>query len=102
VKTYKNISQLDQLDIEPGQTGEREISQEQEDRMVARGDIEVVGESKTEAETPEVPVEETEEKTPEQIEAEQAAAAEAAKKAEDEAQAAATQAEQRGSGRRGR
>jgi hypothetical protein len=43
VKTYKNISRVDQLDIEPGQTGERDIPKDQEDRMVARGSIEVVG-----------------------------------------------------------
>lgn len=41
--TYKNISSVTQLDIEPGQTGERDIPKDQEDRMVERGAIEVVG-----------------------------------------------------------
>jgi hypothetical protein len=42
VKKYKNISTLEQLGIEPGETGEREMHKDQEDRMVARGAIEVV------------------------------------------------------------
>jgi hypothetical protein len=42
VKTYKNISTLEQLGIEPGQTGQAEITKDQEDRMVSRGAIEVV------------------------------------------------------------
>jgi hypothetical protein len=42
VKTYKNISDLEQLGIEPGQTGEADIHPDQEARMIARGAIEVV------------------------------------------------------------
>jgi hypothetical protein len=85
MKTYKNISDVEQLDIAPGETGEREIPETQETRMVERGAIEVVGapaESPADQETPE--------KTPEEIEAEKKAA---------EEQAAA---EQRGRGQRGR
>lgn len=42
VKRYKNISTVEQLDIAPGQTGEADIPEAQEFRMVARGAIEVV------------------------------------------------------------
>lgn len=82
MKTYKNITDVEQLDIEPGQTGDREISSEEEGRMVARGAIEVVGEPAEETATAEP------EKTAEEIEAEEKAAEEAAaaeaKKAEEE------------------
>jgi hypothetical protein len=43
VKTYKNITNVDQLDIPPGETGQRDLLPDEEARMVDRGAIEVVG-----------------------------------------------------------
>lgn len=102
-KTYKNISQHDQLGIEPGQTGKREIPQDQEDRMVERGAIEVVsGETAEEAAPAVGEVKEGEElKSPEEIEAEAEAKAAEEKaqleqKAEEERKRAEADAQQRG------
>jgi hypothetical protein len=47
MKTYKNISTVEQLGIDPGQTGQIDIPKDQEDRMVDRGAIEVVTTSTT-------------------------------------------------------
>lgn len=41
--TYKNVSPVEQLGLQPGETGEVDISKDQEQRMVERGAIEVVG-----------------------------------------------------------
>lgn len=41
-KEYKNISSVEQLGIEPGQTGKADIPEDQEHRMVAREAVEVV------------------------------------------------------------
>lgn len=74
MKTYKNNSPLEQLGIAPGQTGQADIPQEQEERMVERGSIEVVSDtskSDTPAEGEGANTESGEsDKTPEQIEAE--------------------------------
>ncbi len=102
MKTYKNISPLEQLGIEPGKTGEADIPKEQEIRMIARGSIELVGEAPEEPTTDEPggdqPPAEVE-KTPEQIQAEEKATADAQKAADD---AKAREAERGGRGGRGR
>lgn len=61
MKTYKNISSVEQLGIEPGQAGEASIPEDQEARMVARGAIEVVEteQKEPEAAEPETPEPET-------------------------------------------
>lgn len=94
-KTYKNISGLTQLGIEPGQTGEAELTPDEEHRMINRGAIEVVGEATESTDAPDTNAPETSEpeKTQEETEAEQ--------KAADEAAAAAKAEAERG-GRRGR
>lgn len=76
-KTYKNISNVEQLGIEPGQTGKADIPEDQEQRMVAREAIEVV--SNGDAPAPE--------KTPEEVEAEEKAAKEKADAEAAQAQA---------------
>lgn len=98
MKTYKNISGVEQLDIPPGETGERELPQDQENRMVARGAIEVVSEAATDdaAASTSDP-----EKTPEEIEAERLAAEEAEKAERERVEAEQAEAKQR-SGRGGR
>lgn len=101
MKTYKNISPVEQLGIQPGETGEADIPLDQEQRMVARDSIEVVGDA-----APATDPEETEVPPVEQTEAEKAAEKEAAEKqAEAEAKAkadaeAAEKAGQRSGGRR--
>ncbi len=104
MKEYKNITNVDQLDIPPGETGKRELPLDQEARMVDRGAIEVVSESAE----PDAPVETSESssgdeanKTPEEIEAEQKAAEEATKAEHERVEAEQAQA-RRGSGRGGR
>src|SRR3982751_3318541 len=97
-KNYKNISGVEQLEIPPGETGEREIPQDQEDRMVTRGAIEVVSGETAEPEAPAetgttseegaqpTAQEVQEQKTPEQVEAEKKAAEEAEAQAKAQAQ----------------
>lgn len=55
MKTYKNISGLEQLDLAPGKSGQRELTPDEEQRMVARGAIEVVGSSTSKPEDAELP-----------------------------------------------
>ena len=88
-KTYKNISGFTQFGIEPGDTGECDLTQAEEDRAVARGALEVVGDSEPPEESQEI---QEPQKTPEEIAAEQKAAEDAA---------AAEQAEREQRGRRG-
>ena len=85
-KTYKNISGFTQFGIGPGETGEAELTQDEEDRAVDRGAIEVVDGSTSPEESAESAetAEETE-KTPEEIEAEEQAAKEQAEREEREA-----------------
>ena len=92
MKTYKNITNVEQLDIPPGETGERDIPPDQEERMVERGAIEVVSEAaKPEPEA---------QKTPEEIEAEENAAKEAAEREQAEREERERQeAQRRGRGR---
>ena len=52
-KTYENVSPVEQLGIAPGETGEADISEDQEQRMVERGAIKVVGGSHTHKDTTE-------------------------------------------------
>ena len=52
-KRYKNISTVTQLDILPGETAERTISEDKEERMVSRGAIEVVSTESEENPAPE-------------------------------------------------
>jgi hypothetical protein len=42
MKTYKNIGKVENLGIAPGETGDRDISEAQEKRMIDRKAIEVV------------------------------------------------------------
>lgn len=72
-RTIKNISQRAQLGVEPGQEGQVEISQDEEDRMVDRGAIEVIGDADETAGQVE------KEKSPEQVELEKQAAEQAQK-----------------------
>lgn len=93
----KNVSTFDQFGIEPGQTGEVELTEDELTRACDRGSVEVVGGKK---ETPEEDTRTQEEK--DQAEAQAKADAEAKeaedkRKAQEEAEAAAST-----SGRKGR
>lgn len=89
---FKNLSQFEQFGVAPGESGEANLTQDEADRKVASGAIEL-----QDGDTPAPAPEETGEvvdpaaaegnKTPEEIEAETKAAAEAAeaeKQAEDQ------------------
>jgi len=84
-KTVKNISGFTQLGLEPGETGEVDFTQDEEDRMTNRGAIEIVDGSASTSEASTDGQEEAE-KTPEEIEAEEQAAKEQAEAEEREAQ----------------
>lgn len=42
MKTYRNISTLNQLGLEPGEVGERELTSDEEERLLTRGAVEIV------------------------------------------------------------
>lgn len=93
---FENISQFDQLGVEPGKSGEAEVTKEEAERLVARGAIKT-GDLPQE-ETPE-PVEgkvPEDERTQEEIDA-----AEEEARAQDRENAEAA-AKQQSGGRRGR
>ena len=49
MKTYKNISNVEQLGLAPNEEGERELNYDEELRMIERGALEVIKDPQKEA-----------------------------------------------------